>query len=897
MPIQLSYAPSLTDSLRPIEFDDIEGLARWLNDQPAVSNKTDSAIIVAATFDTYPISAKERTLDRATTTSAAFLDFDDGSVTPEEVAQELEDAGLQFIIRPTFSSTPEAPRFCAIVPYDQACPADKHRAAIDRVLRPKLNGHASFASESLVPVQPRFVSLKSGVRADILLPEGFSVPLSFDPDTLPAIAATSAQAADPLALVSLDPAERLLFRLSLNYIDADTLPGRHWVAVLGCGMRMFGITPELLRTKELSTEQWGLIADLEAFCARGSKDKYRNPQNGIGIDRCTVTRLNGDGDWVPSLVMQVASDCLYGTTMITLTGIIKRTDFFALDCELQTDFPELVEQARQRFHHDVVEEAPLPTEEELQAATLDGERRIAKFNEENADYFERVDTLLDRMPKGAAQRLAHTLATGGVPGRATWFLQPPAAVVLAAMIINVVMANRVWLKMANLPALAGNLYAYMFADSGTGKSVMVDYAMEILAKAGYEWARYDGKVHSASAMHTNLMSRGPTLLLTADELKMWFSNVERNAQPNSNQATLDAFMLNVWLASSRGRKVTPDVRAADRQGERVNVAPPIKQPNISTFMIGVPEDMHFFSDGMLSDGSLARSLCFVPTENTAGETDDQRTRRHAKRRDEMRTGTGEVLDDKEKDIAVAALIAFDKALQDQGLGESRESNLTARDFVEEQDAPALRDEMVAFRDFSMARSNLPDNMVRILYCDTETLKLIGKFDLEFSLRFPSRKVESIMNRYAEKAERLALVLTMFDNPAATKIDYNHMEFALNLVALSEEPWLKRILDAKQEITLSGNKFEKFLPEIQKLLEKGGPLHAKPAGFSLLDIRRDKRFAPLQSVLSKLKVASEAIRRDAQTTLDALNLSPIKNPNGKGERVFHPDHRPELHDEH
>ena len=894
MTIALSYAPSLTESVRPIAFEDIEALARWLDEQPTVSNKTDSGIIIAATFDSYPITAKERTLDRATTTSAAFLDFDDGSVTPDEVAQELEDAGLQFIIRPTFSSTPEAPRFCAIVPYDQPCPADKHRAAIDRVLRPKLNGHAAFASESLVPVQPRFISLKSGASNDILLAEGFSVALSFDPDSLPS-AAPAAQAADPLALVDTDPGNRLLFRLALNYIDADKL-GRDWVAVLGCGMRMFGITPEVLKTKELTTEQWGLIADLEAFSARGSQDKYRNPENGIGIDRCRATRLNGDGEWVPSLVMQNASTCLYGTNMITLTGVIKRSDFFAFDSELQTDFPELLEQARQRFHHDVVVEEALPTEEQLAAAALDGERRIAKFNDENADYFERVNTLLDKMPKGPAQRLARTLATGGLLNRSTWFLQPPAAIVLAAMIINVIMAHRVWLKMANLPPLAGNLYAYMFADSGTGKSVMVDYAMEILAKAGYEWARCDAKVHSASGMHTNLMSRGPTVLVTIDELKMWFSNVEANAQANSNQATLDAFMLNVWLASSRGRKVTPDVRAADRNGDRVNVALPIMQPNVSTFLIGVPEDMHYFSEGMLSDGSLARSLCFVPTEDTAGETDEQRTRRHHKRRDEMRTGDGQVFDDSVQDAAVAALVAFDKALQDQGLGECRASNATAHDFVEDEAAPGLRDEIAAFRDFSVTRANLPDNMIRFLYCDEETLRLISKFDLEFALRFPSRKVEAIMNRYAEKAERLALSLTMFDNPAATKISYDHMEFALNLVALAEEPWLKRILDAKQEIVLKGNKFEKFVPEIQKLLEKGGPLHSKPEGFSLLDIKRDKRFSPLQSVVAKLKVASEVIRRDAQTTLDALNLSPIKNPNGKGERIFHPDHRPELHDD-
>lgn len=888
MTIQLSYAPSLTDPLRPIEFEDTEALARWLNERPPVSNKTDSAILVAASFDSYPITAEERTLDRATSTSAAFLDFDDGSVTPDEVAQELEDAGLQFIIRPTFSSTPEAPRFVAIVPYDQPCPADKHRAAVDRILRQHLNGHAAFARESLVPVQPRFVSLKAGAPNDILLPEGFAVPLSFDPDSLPATAPV--QVFDPLAMISLDPAERQLFRLALNHIDADSLD-RDWVGVLGCGLRMFGITPELLKTKKLSSEQWSLVADLEAFCSRGSKDKYRKPTNGKGIDRCTAKRLNGDGEWVPSMVMQVASTCIQGTTMVELTGVIQRTDFFAFESELATDFPELVEQARARFNFKMPEPVRLPSEQDLKAAALEGEVRLAKFNTETADYYERVDRLLEQMPAGPARALVTTLATGGVEGRDQWFMQPPAAVVIGCQLINVIMANRVWVKYPKLDPLAGNTYAYLFADSGTGKTIQLSYALGVLREAGYEFAHFDGKVHSAAGMHSTLMHRGPTMLMTADELKSWFSNTEANA----NQNTLDAFMLKVWLASCRDHSIVLDGRANDRVGDQVRAPAPIKQPNISTFMIGVPEDMGFFSEGMLSDGSLARSLCFVPTEDTLSESEEERIMRLFKRRKEIRHGSGDVFKDDAKDGAVAALREFDKALERQGLGPSYDSVVAGNDFAEEDNnrhANAVR----VFREFALGRADLPDNMVRILYCDAETLNLIDERDLAFALRFRGRKVEPILNRYAEKSLRLALCLTIFDNPGAEKINIEHMRFALDLVELAEEPWLKRVLETKQSINLKGNKFEKFIPEIQKLLDKGGVLYSTPAGFSLKEIKNDKRFSALQSVIAKLNAASEAMRRDAQTTLDALNISPIKNPNGKGSRIFHPDHRPELNDD-
>lgn len=891
MTIQLSYAPSLTDPLRPIEFDDIEALARWLNDQPPVANKTDSAILVAASFDAYPINAGERTLDRATFTSAAFLDFDDGSVTADEVAQELEDAGLQFIIRPTFSSTPEAPRFVAIIPYDQPCPADKHRAAVDRILRPKLNGHAAFARESLVPVQPRFVSLKSGASADILLPEGFAVPLSFDPTTLPAVTA-SAQAFDPMAVLSLDPAERQLFRLALNYIDADA-ERTDWVAVLGCGMRMFGITPELLQSKKLSAEQWGLIADLEAFSARGSKNKYRKPENGIGIDRCTATRLNGDGEWVPSLVMQVGASCIRGTTMIELTGVIQRTDFFAFESELATDFPELLEQARDRYNFRLPEPVRLPTEQDLKAAALEGEVRVASFNEEIADYRQQIDTLFDRMPHGPSRKLAMTLATGGVEGRSTWFMQPPAATVLATQLINVIMANRVWVVLGENAPMSGNTYCYLFDDSGSGKTARITYAMDILKDAGYGYAHFDGKVHSAGGMHTTLMSRGQTLLMTADEVKSWFSNVTKDA-PNSNQATLDAFMLRVWTAGCRNQSVVPDARAAERQGDRVNAAPPIKQPNISTFMIGVPDDMKLFSEGMLGDGSLARALCFVPSEDYTGETEEQRIRRMAKRRDESRRGNRGRPSAHTKADAAAALVAFDKALEQQGLGASYADVLAGAEFAEGENPHngGLR----IFREFAVARADLPDNMVRILTCSDEVLDIQGELDLQFALTFPGRKVEPIIQRYVEKSLRVALCLTMFDNPAAREIDPGHMRFALHLVALAEDPWLKGLLDAKQEIVLKGNKFERFVPDIKKLLDKGGLLYSKPSGFTMREIKNDKRFSALQSVVSKLNAASETIRRDAQTVLDGLNLSPIKNPDGKGSRIFHPDHRPELNDD-
>lgn len=883
MTIAFSYAASLTSPLKKIEFEDIEALATWLGNQPRVTEKIDSAIIVAATFDSYPINADERTLDHALTTSAAFLDFDDGSVTAEEVAQELEDACLQFIIRPTFSHTTETPRFCAIVPYDQPCPANKHRAAVDSVLREKINGHATFATESMVPVQPRFINLKVGGASDILMAEGFAVPLSFDHELLPAAASAERQTYDAFAFIETDPEARQLFRLALNYIDADS-DRRVWVSILGCGLRMFGITPTAMRGKQLSTDQWSLIADLEAFSSRGSQNKYREPENGRGINQCTATRLNADGEWVPSMVMQYGAKTISGSHMITLTGVVKRTNFPEFQDYLAANFPELLTQARQRYGLPDTEEPVLPTEEEIAVAAAAGEVRVRETVAEQDSYRERINTAILRMPDGRAKRLAHIIATLGDSNSGEWRMNPAASVILACQTINIVTAHRVFSKHGGLPPLAGNLYGMYFETSGAGKSAAVDYVKNILTRAGYGRATSSSKVFSISSMANLLLSVGPIMFYTGDEIKTWLSG--GIGKKEANQVSLDSSYLGLWLASCHGKAFEPPTLAADRP--RPNQEPPeplrISQPNFSCFFVGVPSDINLLAEEMYSDGALARTLCFLPEERKNDRVDAW-----VDAQDRLYRNTDATLNNVETNEAAGMLLAYDLELERQGLGPALATANAGNGFMNEGEARVP----FSFRTFARARADTAEEDVRIITATIETDTAVSNIVRRMVHRYvkSADKLESFMMRLREITYRIALNLTMFDNPTATHFNHEHTIYAAELLELIEEPWFNRIAAHEDSVIFVGP-YTGVVPAIKKLLDKTGKLYLTPGGVTVTEIMENSEFRPLRTVLRGLKANSEGLRKDAQRTLDLLGIAVMGKPKTKGMFVFHPDHAPQ-----
>lgn len=883
MTIAFSYAASVTSPLNKIEFEDIEALAKWLGNQPRVTEKTDSAIIVAATFDSYPINADERTLDHALTTSAAFLDFDDGSVTAEEVAQELEDACLQFIVRPTFSHTPEAPRFCAIVPYDQPCPANKHRAAVDSVLRKKINGHATFAAESMVPVQPRFINLKVGGASDILMAEGFAVPLSFDHELLPAAASAERQTYDAFAFIETDPEARQLFRLALNYIDADS-DRRVWVSVLGCGLRMFGITPTALRGKQLSTDQWSLIADLEAFSSRGSQNKYREPENGRGINHCTATRLNADGEWVPSMVMQYGGKTISGSHMITLTGVVKRTNFPEFQDYLAANFPELLTQARQRYGLPDTEEPVLPTEEEIAVAAAAGEVRVRETVAEQDSYRERINTAILRMPDGRAKRLANIIATLGDSNSGEWRMNPAASVILACQTINIVTAHRVFSKHGGLPPLAGNLYGMYFETSGAGKSAAVDYVKNILTRAGYARATSSSKVFSISSMANLLLQVGPVMFYTGDEIKTWLSG--GIGKKEANQVSLDSSYLGLWLASCHGKAFEPPTLAADRP--RPNQEPPeplrISQPNFSCFFVGVPSDINLLAEEMYSDGALARTLCFLPEERKNNRVDAW-----VDAQDRLYRNTDATLNNVETNEAAGMLLAYDKELERQGLGPALATATAGNGFMNEGEAVVP----FSFRTFARARADMAEEDVRIITATIETDTAVSNIVRRMVHRYvkSADKLESFMMRLREITYRIALNLTLFDNPTATHFNHEHTIYAAELLELIEEPWFNRIAAHEDSVIFVGP-YTGVVPAIKKLLDKTGKLYLTPGGVTMTEIMEQSEFRPLRTVLRGLKANSEGLRKDAQRTLDLLGIAVMGKLKTKGTFVFHPDHAPQ-----
>jgi hypothetical protein len=658
------------------------------------------------------------------------------------------------------------------------------------------------------------------------------------------------------------------------------------VSVLGCGLRMFGITPTAIREKQLSADQWSIIADLEAFSSRGSKGKYLNPENGKGIDHCRATRLNADGDWVPSMVMEYGAKTIVGSTMITLTGVIKRTNFPEFEAYLLTNFPELVQQARQRQGVPDENIPVLPTEEEIASAAAAGEVRVREAVAEQDTYRERIRTAILRMPEGRAKRLATIIATLGDSAAGEWRMNPAASVILACQAINMVTAHRVFSKHGGFPPLAGNLYGMYFETSGAGKSAAVDYVKDILERAGYGRAVSSSKVFSMSSMANLILGTGPLMFYTGDEIKSWLSgNVGRK---ESNQVSLDSAYLGLWLASCHGKDFQPPTLATDRP--RPNQEPPeplrIKQPNFSCFFVGVPSDINLLAEEMYSDGALARTLCFLPEERKVDRIDAW-----VDVQDRLYRNTDTTLNNIETNEAVAMLGAYDLELERQGLGLALSSAANGNGFVQggEGEGPPP----FSFRTFARTRSEMPENAVRIITATVETDMQVSAIIRRMVHKYAksSDKLTSFMHRLREITYRISLSLTLFDNPTATHFNPQHVLYAAELLELIEEPWFNRIAAHEESVIFIGP-YQGLVPAIKKLLDKAGRLYMTPGGVSQTEIMREAEFRPLRRVIQGLKASSESVRKEAQRTLDLLGIVVMAKPKVKGMFVYHPDHAPQ-----
>lgn len=883
--IKISYAESLNSPLKLLEFADLQAMSCWLASQPAVSDKMDSAIIVPGVFKNYPVAPTARTIDNLLYTTGAILDFDKGDVTPEDASTELEGNGLEFLTRTSFSHTEDHPRFATFVPWSEPCPPEKHAAAIEKYIKPGLNGHGTYALESLVSSQARFISPRAGAKPLIYLPEGEAwqyAPARIIPDELDA-ASAERQTYDAFAFIETDPEARQLFRLALNYIDADS-DRRVWVSILGCGLRMFGITPTAMRGRQLSTDQWSLIADLEAFSSRGSQNKYREPENGRGINQCTAIRLNADGEWVPSMVMQYGAKTISGSHMITLTGVVKRTNFPEFQDYLAANFPELLTQARHRYGLPDTEEPVLPTEEEIAVAVAAGEVRVRETVAEQDSYRERINTAILRMPDGRAKRLANIIATLGDSNSGEWRMNPAASVILACQTINIVTAHRAFSKHGGLPPLAGNLYGMYFETSGAGKSAAVDYVKSILTRAGYGRATSSSKVFSISSMANLLLQVGPVMFYTGDEIKTWLSG--GIGKKEANQVSLDSSYLGLWLASCHGKAFEPPTLAADRP--RPNQEPPeplrISQPNFSCFFVGVPSDINLLAEEMYSDGALARTLCFLPEERKNNRVDAW-----VDAQDRLYRNTDATLNNLETNEAAGMLLAYDLELERQGLGPALATANAGNGFMNEGEVRVP----FSFRTFARARADMAEEDVRIITATIETDTAVSNIVRRMVHRYvkSADKLESFMMRLREITYRIALNLTLFDNPTATHFNHEHTIYAAELLELIEEPWFNRIAAHEDSVIFVGP-YTGVVPAIKKLLDKTGKLYLTPGGVTVTEIMEQSEFRPLRTVLRGLKANSEGVRKDAQRTLDLLGIAVMGKPKTKGMFVFHPDHAPQ-----
>jgi len=139
---------------------------QWLQDLPAAKVKDDCKLIKLATF------GDERTGKACLRHNANVLavtgiegDYDSEIMTPEQAIEMLEGYNLKAVIAPTFSATPDNPRWRVLTPLSEQITPDERLRYIE-VLNGMLGG--DLASESATLSQSFYIGVPAGAPYTVL---------------------------------------------------------------------------------------------------------------------------------------------------------------------------------------------------------------------------------------------------------------------------------------------------------------------------------------------------------------------------------------------------------------------------------------------------------------------------------------------------------------------------------------------------------------------------------------------------------------------------------------------------------------------------------------------------------------------------------------------------------
>jgi hypothetical protein len=601
----------------------------------------------------------------------------------------------------------------------------------------------------------------------------------------------------------------------------------------------------------------------------------------------------------PGTVARNAKTLLSGNLAAGLPAVVERAELCGADVESLVAGDGALQELYQNCLASRGLNEPQPVHmEDLKDVVSENHLKILAVQKNIDAHAAQVESLIGDMPAGTARDYIVAVATNGtvtkydeLKSMEQFVLHPAMAILAGLQCADTVMGNRVWLNTGNFGTLAGNLYVLALGGSGTGKTQMLDFFNDVLRESGYGHAYTDGKSHSGGGFYNNFLMRGPVVFQTSDEAKDWLSCMEVSGGGMvANQTSLNAIILSLFNQSRMGGSINPANLMSDRnQGGVIKQADPVIEPHVNILFIGTHDLQQSLSDKLIEDGYLARFIILiVPEEDNAEESLVKKV--HS----QLGDGTGTHL----KMLGVKAVAQFLKELDSDLMAANRGNSVASikrqgQEFMTGE-AGEVKAYNVLFKELQESRLE-EDRWCSIVNMDMEVANALieaGMPLVKMSKNYPVLK--PISNREVEKIQRVALTLTILNDPAADKLDVKMVKFAAKLVKLLQKPWIDRLVKSEVNLISRTNTYYPILDKLRAELTPERPLYQAADGLSTTELSNSGR--AWRELLKGLRSSAGGLREDAVKVLDMLGIVRVKVVGGKGFTFFHPEHAPDLSEE-
>ena len=793
------FALSISDNCRSnnvtrLTFLKLSDFAAFINSVPPVADKLHSKGIIASLFN-----SNVRTVENITSVTSATLDFD----TPSEglfdaVTAILEGEGISHVAFGTWSNHG---RFAVVVPFARPTSIAGHAATVEH-LRALLGAYASFAPESSRPGQLRFISPNADneYRSFNVFDGALLVPV--EPVEEVVATSTSFESFGTIAT----PGEKNLFLIALRN---NLLPEKRldvyedWYPVVFAAFRAWGIgkkkgdvtehQQEMLEALNLWSskhEKWkpGCVeAKIGDHLRAGAKTMTIQSLLKMEVEQTRMTHfISADQGFSDAEKRELGATYsrLIGGQSITCVATVDPTAIE--EAQGQRAAEQSKQDAERKWAMGILSRMPAPTKrfaefrDILTELTTQGRHEFWELDPEGwHDFLRPVPMLMSLVQVAALGFMPHVL-----------FRQSDA-----------------------IEAKALNLFFLNIARAGTGKSITLDVAGDILRKTIYRNCNPREKLHSATGLWVNHFERtGNLQLMTSDEAESMFGKA---GQQDQHLHALHTAIKQLFDGGIPGKTYRPSAQVQREIAE-------LTAPTLLLNLAGTPALLNGdISGAMMFDGFMSRMVTYINDAESDTESEEQAIARA------VELMQGKVGNSREQSIVKAA--NFFKQIWKDGL---------------HPQGPAIFDAPVdADREFliNTIREHFENPDIEPRYIRPgrtyEDLMAVAKLEYKAKHRFnvpaglsgtdAEPCIESLKQRAGLKLFMLTTVLTLIAEPEAEYLNLEIMAWAEEFLYVAQRDFYNHMI-GNNSMGLSVLPKYRINPDMMKALRPAvlpkGPLH-------------------------------------------------------------------------